>query len=35
MIRRKMRHPGIEPESPGWEPEMLTATQMARLDKKN
>ena len=30
-----MRHPEIESGSPGWEPEMLTATQMAQLDKKN
>lgn len=39
-----MRHPGIvrllvdprilEPGSPGWEPEMLTATQIAQYDKK-
>jgi len=31
-----MGYPAIfEPGSPGWEPEMLTATQMAQLDKKN
>nr|QEE16919.1 hypothetical protein DSAG12_02749 [Candidatus Prometheoarchaeum syntrophicum] len=24
----------VEPGSPGWEPEMLTATQMARYSKK-
>ena len=24
----------FEPGSPGWEPEMLTATQMAQLNKK-
>jgi len=39
-----MRHPRIvrllvdpnilELGSPGWEPEMLTATQMAQIDKK-
>lgn len=27
----RVRHPGIEPGSPGWEPEMLTATQMAHF----
>ena len=30
-----MGYPAIfEPGSPGWDPEMLTATQMAQNDKK-